>query len=154
VPGTGRDLHGRVRSWRTEVCDRAGPDTCLFRRESSIDVSFTYGVAFHRHLISCNGTRINWDGTHVRNTWEGDCLNAAVASKARADVRNQELTVGKGKNAVRVDRYLSDAQIYSLDRACMSKNATRRESRRVTLRLLRSLPPDVERKVRALAVVA
>jgi hypothetical protein len=69
-------------------------------------------------------------------------------------VRNQELTVGKGKNAVRVDRYLSDAQIYSLDRACMSKNATRRESRRVTLRLLRSLPPDVERKVRALAVVA
>jgi hypothetical protein len=137
----------RYGTWRTEVCDRSGADTCLFRRESDADVSFTYGVAFHRHLISCVGTRINWDGTHMRNTWEGDC--AARAASARvADVRNQKLVIGEGKNRVRVDRYLSDAAISTLDRVCVSENASERKCRKVALRLFHSLPSEVRQKVK------
>jgi hypothetical protein len=121
--------------WRTEVCDRDGPDTCLFRREAAHRVSFTYGVAFNRYLTSCVGTRINWDGSHVRNAWGGDCLGAqAIATSAG-------LTIGTGDDEVRIDRYLSRTQIERFDRACLSRGASRAECKQTALGLLRSLPP-------------
>jgi hypothetical protein len=133
--------------WRTEVCDRTGPDTCLFRRESDAKVSFTYGVAFNRHLISCLGTRINWDGSHVRNTWGGDCSGASAATTA--SMQNQKLTIGKGKNEVRVDRYLSGDDIKALDHACISKTtADRLECGKVAKSLYRKLPADLRRSVK------
>jgi len=140
--------------WMLETCDRNGPDTCLFRRESDANVSFTYGVAFNRHLISCVGTRIRWDGTHVRNTWEGDCRLGALpgASTARVarvgqDDSSQKLVIGEGEDAVRVDRYLTDAQIRAFDRACLSRDATEAKCRGVALRLYRGLPAHVRRVI-------
>jgi len=134
--------------WRTEVCDRSGADTCLFRREADAKVSFTYGVAFNRHLLSCVGTRINWDGSHVRNTWAGDCSGAGAATAATAKVGAGELTIGRGKSAVSVGRYLAHGQLERLDRACLViASATRRKCRRVALGIYRSLPDQVQRKL-------
>jgi hypothetical protein len=71
-----------------------------------------------------------------------------------AKVQNRELTIGEGKNAVKVGRYLSRAQLNSLDRACVSENATPAECRKVALRLYRSLPPEIRQKVRPKACAA
>jgi hypothetical protein len=134
--------------WRTETCDRSGPDTCLFRREGSTDVSFTYGVAFHRHLISCLGTRINWDGSHTRNTWAGNCSGAATATAASAKVGAGELVLGTGRRAISVGRYLARGQLDRLDRACLViATASRRKCRRVALGIYRGLPERVQRKL-------
>lgn len=132
--------------WRTEVCDRSGADTCLFRRESGATVSFTYGVAFNRHLISCVGTRINWDGSHTRNTWGGDCTGAASTATA-ARFGAGTLTAGSGKNALDVGRYLGRGQLGRLDRACLSVAASGAKCRKVALALYRSLPDRIQRKL-------
>lgn len=132
--------------WRTEVCDRNGNDTCLFRREAQHNVSFTYGVAFNRYLTSCVGTRINWDGTHSRNAWGGDC--SSQAQSLTTAMKSQRLTVGTGKNEVRVDRYLSRPDIQALDRACISKTADRVECGKLARSLYRKLPTDVRRSVK------
>ena len=135
--------------WRTETCDRSGGDTCLFRREGDAKVSFSYGVAFNRHLISCLGTRINWDGSHTRNTWAGDCSGAGSAATAMsARVGAGELTIGRGRSAVSVGRYLARGQLDALDRACIVvASPSKPKCRRVALRLYRSLPDPVQAKL-------
>lgn len=139
--------------WRTEVCDRSGPDTCLFRREAMQTVSFTYGVAFNSRLISCVGTRIDWDGG-TTGTRAGDCGGggggaAAAAMSARFGAAGlTRLTVGTGKNAVVANRHLSRAQLAPFGRACLSRRATNATCRPVALRLFHSLPDRVQRKVR------
>ena len=135
-------------TWRTEVCDRSGPDTCLFRREGSVNVSFTYGVAFNRHLISCLGTRLNWDGSHTRNTWPGDCSGGGAATASVAKVGAGELVLGAGRSAISVCRYLARGQLNRLDKACLIiATASRRKCRRVALGLYRGLPERVQRKL-------
>lgn len=133
--------------WRTEVCDRSGPDTCLFRLESGHTVSFTYGIAFNRRLISCLGTRINWDGSHVRNTWEGSCSSQGQAVDAH--VSADSLSVGSGANAVNVGRHLSRGQLARLDRACLSGVTSGAKCKAEALRLYRGLPSEVRRKLAA-----
>ena len=148
VLDTDRVLLHRVRVWSTETCDRSGGDTCLFRREGDAKVSFSHGVAFNRHLISCLGTRINWDGSHTRNTWAGDCSGASAATAATAKVGAGELTIGRGRSAVSVGRYLARGQIDALDRACIVIASTSKpKCRRVALRLYRSLPDPVQAKL-------
>jgi hypothetical protein len=143
--GTCSTDYGR---WATEVCDRSGPDTCLFRREGSTDVSFTYGIAFHRHLVSCLGTRITWDGSHTRNTWAGDCSGGGAATALVAKVGAGELVLGTGRSAISVGRYLARGQLNRLDRACLViATASRRKCRRVALGLYRGLPERVQRKL-------
>jgi hypothetical protein len=106
-------------------------------------------VAVNRHLISCVGTRINWDGSHNRNTWDGSCGSSGGASAPKVGARNQKLVFGQGENRVRADRYLSEADISTLDRVCINRaSASRSQCRKVTLRLFNSLPSKVRRKVR------
>ena len=141
--------------WPLEACDRTGNDTCLFRRESDAAVSFTYGVAFNRHLISCLGTRINWDGSHVRNTWGSSCSSGGLtttmtkAEIAKATEEFKEgLTLGSGDAQFYINRYLSKRQLKAFDRACLSKQATKSKCRKVALRIFRSLPPEVRERAR------
>jgi hypothetical protein len=112
-------------------------------------VSFSYGVAFNRHLVSCLGTRLNWDGSHTRNTWPGDCSGAsATATAATAGVGAGELAIGAGRTAIGVGRYLARGQLDRLDRACLViATASRRKCRRVALGLYHGLPERVQRKL-------
>jgi hypothetical protein len=137
--------------WTLERCDRTGPDTCLFRRESDAAVSFTYGVAFSRHLISCLGTRINWDGSHARNTWGSSCSNGAASSDLSTAVLDKELTIGHGKNEVKVGRYLTREDLRALDKACIVRRlATNEDCKDTALDLFRKLPPKVQKQLKAL----
>lgn len=139
--------------WTTEVCDRDGNDTCLFRRQNQGHASFTYGVLFNKYMKSCLGTRINWDGSHQRNKWEGDCEGSAAAAEAVS--LDRTLTLGAGKNEVPVGRYLSGPQMRSLEEACFQgASASVRECKQVALRLYRTLPPDAQRKLRPAACAA
>lgn len=131
--------------WYTEVCDRTGQDTCLFRHENGGHASFTYGVAFNKIMISCNGTRINGDGSHVRNTWEGDCAGGAAALAVKA---TPNLTVGEGANEVRLGDHLSRAEMRSLNNACFEfGTADEAKCKKVALRAYDTLPQEVQRKV-------
>jgi hypothetical protein len=112
-------------------------------------VSFTYGVAFNRHLISCLGTRIRWDGSHVRNTYDGSCPGGGVAA-ARAARVPPDLEIG----GVPVDRYITDKQLRAFDRACLAPGATERSCRRAAMRLLWSLPSKVRREIKPVACAA
>lgn len=131
--------------WRYDDCDRAGWDTCVFRSEGQVNVSFTFHIGSNRYLTSCLGTRINWDGSHVRNAFEGPCPfnNSSAASAASRPVENGALTFGAGENAVKVGRYLTKSDIYRFDRACLGKDAAKAECKKVQSDLFRSLPLHV-----------
>lgn len=132
-------------TWELATCDRSGADTCLFRNQTGFNVSFTYGVVFNRYLYSCLGTRINWDGSHVRNGWEGFCSGAMAAGTKPG------LTLGKGKGQIDVERYFSQKQLEAFDRACLSEKAQRAKCRGTALELLRILPPNLQRKAKELS---
>ena len=63
-------------------------------------------------------------------------------------MKSQRLTVGTGKNELRVDRYLSRPDIEALDRACISKTADRVECGKLAKSLYRKLPTGVCRSVK------
>jgi hypothetical protein len=132
--------------WRLETCDRSGNDTCLFRSEGWVEFTFTFrGVPGNRQLVSCLGTRINWDGSHTRNAWEGECgTGAAKASRHVADVSDQELSIG----GVPVGRYLARGEMEAFDLACISKTADKRECKQAERKLYDGLPGTVQRQIR------
>jgi hypothetical protein len=141
--------------WIVSYCDRDGWDTCLFRHEDKIFVSFTYKILFNRHLTSCEGTRITSElgQNHRRNAFEGECPASVTAryvrpKNQRPDVTNQDLTVGKGKNAVPVGRYLTRHQLDEFDIACLGNSATVRKCKRVAFKLFRGLPDRVRAKIK------
>jgi hypothetical protein len=57
--------------------------------------------------------------------------------------------LGKGRGAVPAARYLTRADIASLDGACIRRTADERECRKVALNLYRSLPDEVRAKLEA-----
>jgi hypothetical protein len=133
--------------WQPGDCDRSGPDTCLLRNEAQVRVNFVVkGFAWTRDLFSCLGTRIRWDGSHVRNAFEGVCpypTVARAAARTSADVSDQRLSIGE----VPVGRYLTRGELDALDGACISRTADVRECRRVGLSLYRGLPNKVRAKI-------
>lgn len=133
-------------TWTTEVCDRDGADTCLFRHENQGRASFTYGVAFNKIMTSCLGTRINWDGSHVRNRWEGQCEGNAAH---RAAPLSRSLTIGAGKNEVSASRYLTRAQMRKLNQACFRSSANRVKCKPVALGIYHGLPANVQRALKS-----
>jgi hypothetical protein len=139
-------------TWTLETCDRDGADTCLFRHENQGRASFTYGVAFNKIMTSCLGTRINWDGSHVRNAWEGQCAGGAPSAAVQAAAVDKSLSLGTGANEVSAARYLTRAQLGTLERACFNgRSAGVSDCEQVALRLYRKLPGDVQRKLRPAA---
>jgi hypothetical protein len=150
IPGSVCEYEGG--QWIVSYCDRDGLDQCLFRHEDKIYVSFTFKIGFSRHLLSCEGTRIWADlgQNHRRNAYEGECNANPLAKldRSRPPVRNQDLTVGKGKNAVKVGRYLNRHQLDEFDIACLSKSATVRKCKRIQLKLYRGLPDSAKAKIK------
>jgi hypothetical protein len=131
--------------WRVAECDRTGPDTCLFRSEGWAEYSLVIrGVTSTRQLISCLGTRINWDGSHVRHAFEGRCSTIASArARTSGDVSDRALSIG----GVPVGRYLTRAEMRAFDRACIGREADKRGCRRAGDRLYDSLPKRVQKKI-------
>lgn len=127
--------------WRLADCDRSGPDTCLFRSEGWTEYSLVIrGVTSTRQLISCLGTRIRWDGSHVRNAFEGRC---SQVGSARATVGEQELRIGD----VPVGRYLTRGELRAFDYACIGGSAGKRACKLAGIKLYASLPDTVKTRI-------
>jgi hypothetical protein len=135
--------------WTTETCDRDGPDTCLFRHENQGRASFTYGVAFNKIMTSCLGTRINWDGTHVRNTWEGQCAGGNPGRAAARTPLGGTFTLGSRNNEVQASRYLTRAQLRQLNKACFESGANRAKCKPVALEIYHGLPAGVKQALKS-----
>jgi hypothetical protein len=81
--------------WITSRCFTGGMDTCLTRREwqARADAEFNLGITtivVHQYQYACVATRINGDGSHSRNAFEGHCPTSAQAdayATARAGAR-------------------------------------------------------------------